>query len=302
VHQAFACAANPRTATQTEPEQVVVRTVFRILFVLGLVAAAQAGHAAEKQAYAFNVLNHRSVQLTAQYWNPILLYVSEKSGVPLELKLNKTSKENTTKAEQGLYDFLYTNHFFTPERDRLGYRVIARPIGPGIRGQIVVEAASPIHDLKDLEGREVAFPTPDGFTGYFVPMDALLAAGVHVKPVFSGNAEASLGMLRNEEVKAAGVNNTVLQTFSRRTGFAFRVLSSSQLYNDLCIMANPRVPKEKIAAVRAALLGMSKDPKGRKILEEARELIKADDEQGFVVADNHDYDNYRTFFKHTRVK
>ncbi len=205
--------------------------------------------------------------------------LSQKSGVRLELKLNKTSKENTEKAESGAYDFLYTNHFFTPERDALGYRVLARPAGPGIRAQVVVTADSRVRELRDLEGKEVAFPTPDGFTGYWVPMDALLNAGVHVKPVFSGNQEASIGLLRREEVAGAGVNNTVLEDFARRTGSAssYRVLWSSPLYNDLCIMANPRVPKAKMAAVKAAFINMGKDPKGRKILEAGAELLKLDE-------------------------
>ena len=270
-----------------------------------VLAAAIAMHSpgvAAQQVYAFNVLNQRSIALTAQYWNPILSYVSEKSGVPLELKLNKTSQENTAKAETGLYDFVFTNHFFTPERQRLGYRVIARPTGPGIRGQIIVLRDSPVKDLHDLDGKEVAFPTPDGFTGYWVPMDALLNAGVHVKPVFSGNQENSIGTLTREEVAAAGVNNTVLDHFSRRTGLVYRVLWSSRLYNDLCIMANPKMPKAKADAVKAALVGMAKDPAGRKILEAGAELLKLDGDMGFVASDNHDYESYRTFYKQTRVK
>ena len=102
--------------------------------------------------------------------------MSQKSGVPLELKLTKTSKEGNAIAEKGGYHFLYTNHFFTPERDRLGYRVIARPAGPGIRAQIVVPRDSPIRSLQDLEGRDVAFPSPDAFAAYWLPMDALLKA------------------------------------------------------------------------------------------------------------------------------
>jgi phosphonate transport system substrate-binding protein len=273
----------------------------RLVLLIAALAALRPALARE-QVYSFNVLNHRSIALTAQYWNPILGYVTEKSGVALELKLNKTSQENTAKAETGVYDFLYSNHFFTPEREKLGYRVIARPVGPGIRGQIVVAAESPIKDLHDLAGKDVAFPTPDGFTGYWVPMDALLNAGVHVKPVFSGNQEASIGLLRREEVPAAGVNSTVLENFSRRTGFAYRVLWSSQLYNDLCIMASPRVPREKVAAVRAALVGMSKDPNGRKILAAGAELLKTGDQPGFVSADNRDYESYRVFYRQTRVR
>ncbi len=101
--------------------------------ILGVGLALYAPGAAAQQAYAFNVLNQRSIALTAQYWNPILTYVSRKSGVPLELKLAKTAQEGNAIAEKHGYDFLYTNHFFTPERERLGYKVIARPAGPGIR-------------------------------------------------------------------------------------------------------------------------------------------------------------------------
>jgi phosphonate transport system substrate-binding protein len=257
---------------------------------------------AAERAYTFNVLNHRSVALTAQYWNPILVYVTEKTGIALELRLNRTSQENTAKAETGIYDFLFTNHFFTPERDRLGFRVIARPAGAGIRGEIVVNADSSVRTLQDLEGRPVAFPTPDGFTGYWVPMDALVNAGVAVKPVFSGNQEMSIGLLRRDEVAAAGVNSTVAENFARRTDYAYRVLWSSRPYNDLCIMANPRVPKEKAAAVRAALIAMAKDPKGRRILEAGALLLKTDDEIGFVSASDRDYDSYRAFYKQTRVR
>jgi len=263
----------------------------------GAVAQAQ-----EKKAYTFNVLNQRSIALTAQYWNPILTHVSKKSGVPLELKLAKTAQEGNAIAEKHGYDFLYTNHFFTPERDRLGYRVIARPAGPGIRGQVVVAVDSPIRNLADLEGKDVAFPTPDGFTGYWVPMDAIVNAGVHVKAVFSGHQEATIGMLRRGDVPAAGVNSTVLENFARRTGYTYRVLWSSPLYHDLCVMANPRIPKEKAAMVRTALVGMAKDPQGRKILEAGAELLKIEDEPGFVAADNRDYDSYRAFYKHARAR
>src|SRR6195256_3306007 len=136
----------------------MIRTaITRAATILAAAVAMHSPGVAAQQAYAFNVLNQRSIALTAQYWNPILIHVSKKSGVPLELKLAKTAKEGNAIAEMGKYDFLYTNHFFTPERDRLGYRVIARPAGPGIRSQIVVPVDSPIRSLQDLDGKEVAF-------------------------------------------------------------------------------------------------------------------------------------------------
>jgi len=269
------------------------------LLVAALIAPLPA---AAEQPYAFHVLMQRSIALTAQYWNPILTYVSTKSGVPLVLKLTRTAQEGNAIAEQLGYDFLYTNHFFTPERDRLGYRVIARPAGPGIRSQIVVPEDSAIQTLQDLNGKDVAFVTPDGFTGYWLPMDALLRAKVDVKVVFTGNQEASSAQLRVNKVAAAGVNSSVMARYGRRESFAYRALWTSEIYQDLCIMANPKVPPEKVAAVRQALIDMARDTEGRQVLQAGADLLKSTGELGFVAADNRDYDNYRKFYRSTQVK
>jgi len=269
------------------------------LLVAALIAPLPA---AAEQPYAFHVLMQRSIALTAQYWNPILTYVSTKSGVPLVLKLTRTAQEGNAIAEQLGYDFLYTNHFFTPERDRLGYRVIARPAGPGIRSQIVVPEDSAIQTLQDLNGKDVAFVTPDGFTGYWLPMDALLRAKVKINVVFTGNQEASSAQLRVNKVAAAGVNSSVMARYGRRESFAYRALWTSEIYQDLCIMANPKVPPEKVAAVRQALIDMARDTEGRQVLQAGADLLKSTGELGFVAADNRDYDNYRKFYRSTQVK
>jgi phosphonate transport system substrate-binding protein len=265
-------------------------------------ALAFAPSAAAQTTHSFYVLHQRTVSLTAQYWNPILTHVSRKSGVPLELKLAKTAQEGNVRAEAGEYSFQYTNHFFTPERDRLGWKVIARPAGPGIRSQIVVPVDSPIQSLKDLEGRDVGFVSPDGFTGYWLPLDALLRTNVNVKVVFTGNQEASSAQLRVNKIAAAGVNSTVMARYGRRESFAYRALWTSEIYQDLCIMANPKVPADKVAAVKAALVDMANDPEGRKVLQAGADLLKMNGDLGFVAADDREYDNYRKFYRTTKVK
>src|SRR2546427_5650663 len=281
---------------------MIRKAVERAATILAAAVALHSPGVAAEQAYSFYVLNQRSIALTAQYWNPILTHVSRKSGVPLELKLAKTAQEGNAIAERSGYDFLYTNHFFTPERDRLGYKVIARPAGPGIRSQIVVPEDSPIQTLQDLNGKDVAFVTPDGFTGYWLPMDALLRAKVKINVVFTGNQEASSAQLRVNKVAAAGVNSSVMARYGRRESFEYRPLWTSEVYQDLCIMTNPKLPADKVAAVRAALTNMAKDAEGRNVLEAGADLLKSNSELGFVAADDRQYDNYRKFFRATRVK
>ena len=278
------------------------RTIIKSAMLMAAAGALHSPDAAAQQAQSFYVLHQRTVSLTAQYWNPILTYVGRKSGVPLELKLAKTAQEGNANAEAGAYAFLYTNHFFTPERDRLGYKVIARPAGPGIRSQIVVPVDSPIQSLQDLQGKEVAFVSRDGFTGYWLPLDALLRSKVDVRVVFTGNQEASSAQLRVNKVAAAGVNSSVMARYGRREAFEYRALWTSEIYQDLCIMANPKVAADKVAAVKGAMIGMASDPEGQKILEAGADLLKSNGDLGFVAADNRDYDNYRKFYRTTQVK
>ena len=275
------------------------------LSTVGTLALAQTPAAAPApgpKPHGFNVLNQRTVALTASYWNPILTWVSKKSGVPLELKLARNAREGNATAEKGGYDFLFTNHFFTPERDNLGFHVIARPSGPGVTSQIVVPSDSAIRTLQELEGLEVGYVSPDGFTGFWLPADALLRAKVSVKVSFTGNQEASIAQLKIGKLVAAGVNGLVLERYARREGFAYRAIWTSGNFPDLCIMAHERVGAANTAAVKAAFVGMNKDPEGIRVLKTAADLLKQTSEIGFVASDDREYDGYRSFYKTTQVK
>jgi phosphonate transport system substrate-binding protein len=272
----------------------------KILACLAMVLGT-ACQAAPQTPFAFGVLNHRSLQATAAYWNPILNYVSTRSGVPLELHIGRTANETTDRVVAGQLDFAYTNHLFTPKRDRLGWRVLARQDSEGIRGQLVVLDSSPVKSLQQLAGKTVAFANPYGFTGYYVPMDALLRAGVEVTPLFAGNQEAAMGQLLSGEVAAAGVNHQVMASFAQRRRLKYRVLAESEPYFDLAVMASPRVSQTDGEKVRQAFVGMARDPEGQRVLQLAAQSLELPKARGFVAADDRDYRNYRHFFRQTRV-
>jgi phosphonate transport system substrate-binding protein len=252
-------------------------------------------------AYPFGVLNHRSVIHTAEYWNPILDWVSRRSGVPLVLKIARSANETTDMAVRGELAFVYSNHLFTPQRDKLGYTVLARQEGEGIRGQVVVRTDSPAHRLADLAGQRVAFANPYGFTGYFLPYDALLKADVSIEPVFAGTQEAAMALLKHGKVAAAGVNSQVMADYARREGFNYRVLWQSEPYYDLAVMAHPMVPAAAREAVRDALIAMRTDPEGQRVLAESAARLNLPAPRGFVAATDRDYEPYRRFFRTTRV-
>jgi phosphonate transport system substrate-binding protein len=275
------------------------KTAIKLFLSLAMLSQ---GVQADEKNYSFGVLNQRSITLTAQYWNPILKHLSDKSGVRLQLKMGKTAPETSSMIGRSEFDFVYSNTIFTPANDPAGYRVIARPIEAAIQGQVVTLLDSPVYNLKDLDGKEVGFPSLAGFVGYAVPMNALLHAGISVKPVFAGNQEGIMGQLKAGRVIASGVNSEVMRDFARRESVKYRVLWSSEEYLNLPISAHPSVPKEKVEAVRAALLNMAKDVDGLKILEASAALVKQSPPFGFAPAEDREYENYRKFYKATLVK
>jgi phosphonate transport system substrate-binding protein len=257
---------------------------------------------AKEPEYSFGVLNQRSPTLTAQYWNPMLRYVSEVSGVALRLKMGRTAQETTAMTRRGEFDFLYSNHIFNVENRAAGYRVFARPDEKPVQGQLVVLADSPVRTLADLADKEVVFANPNAFLGYFVPMDALLQAKVSVKALFSVNQEAAMGQLKAGRVVAAGVNSDVMADFAEREKISYRVVWSSKGFLGLPLAALPSIPREKVNAVRDAFVKMGSDPEGIRILRETSELIKQKPLAGFVAATDKDYQNIVEFYRTALVK
>jgi phosphonate transport system substrate-binding protein len=271
-----------------------------VIVLLVLVSMKQCW--SQNQPLSFGVIIHRSPTLTAQYWNPILRYVSERSGVPLQLKVARTGPEHTAMVGRGALDFLCSNHNFIKENEASGYRVFARPHGDAGRGEIVILADSPIRSLVELAGQEVSFPHTAAFLGYHLPMDALLRMGIHVTPLFAGNQEGAMGQLKARRTIAAGVSAEVMQAFAKREQIAYRVLWQSAEYLNLALSAHPSVPDAKVKLVRDAFLHMAGDPEGARVLAASGAVIQQTSPLGFIGAHDSEFDNMRQFYRTTLVQ
>lgn len=249
-----------------------------------LLPAARADH-----PLVFGVLNQQSLARTAARWNPVLTYLTQKTGHSFRLSLGPTVDDTNAMMGRGEFDFLFSNHNFQPQFDNL-YGVIARLAGPSIHGVIAVPDSNPITRLRELTGLRVAFPSKDAFVGYAVPMQALKRAKVKVEPVFAGTQDAALVLLKSGQVSAAAVNSRFLTQFAAKQGLAHRVVYTSEGFAELPVSAHPRMPAKTVAAVREALLGMATDPDGIQALAQA-------EFPGFVAATEPMYANVRRTYR-----
>lgn len=258
-------------------------------------AAAQS--ATQSATYRFSPVNQWDIARTAAYWNPIIRYVSDKSGVRLELKIGRTSADTTAYVLAQEVEFVFSNHLFSPERDQLGWKVFGRRWTPPLQGQIAVPVDSPITRLEELKGQEVVFAGPEAFIGYKLPYAHLLSKNIDVKAVFAGNQNAAFAQLFAGKAKAVGSNSALVDGYSVREGKKFRVLWTSEGFHDLALMASGKVPEQDVKAVASAFINMHRDPAGKAILVKASEEVGLDRQAYFLPATGGDYAAYRRFFQ-----
>ncbi len=264
--------------------------------LLALLAAANAG-AQENGGYRFSPVNQYGIELTASYWNPIVDYVSTKSGVKLQLKIGRTSADTTAYVLANEVEFVFSNHLFSPDRDHLGWKVFGRRATPAIRSQIVVLADSPVTKLDQLANQTVAFPGPEATVAYKFSYANLLNQKIPVQVVFAGNMDGAFAQLASGKVKAVGTHTQLSSGWSKREGKAVRALWESEPLNDLALMASKNVVAKDLAAVSKAFLEMGHDPVGQKVLAHASELVKLPPTTTFVPSTGADYTAYRNFYQ-----
>jgi len=269
-------------------------------FFLGCLAAltfAANGFAEEAPVYRFSPVNQWDINKTAAYWNPIINYVAEKSGVRLQLKMGRTSADTTSYVLAQEVEFVFTNHLFGPEREKLGWKVFGRRHMSALHGQIAVPADSPITQLEQLNREEIAFAGPEAFIGYKVPYAHLLAKGIDIKVVFGGNQNAAFAQMFAGKVKAVGSNSQLIDGYAAREKKSFRILWSSDEYHDLALMASSKVREKDLKAVAGAFHAMHTDPKGKEILHQASLSVGLSEDAYFIPASPSDYASYRKFYQ-----
>lgn len=259
--------------------------------------SSTSGHAEEGAVYRFSPVNQYGIELTASYWNPIIDYVSTKTGLKMQLKIGRTSADTTAYVLANEVDFVFSNHLFSPERESLGWKVFGRRQTPPIYSQILVLADSPIQKLEQLADQPMAFPGPEALVAYKFPYAQLLSRNIPVQVVFGGNMDGAFAQLTSGKVKAVGANSQLTEGWAKRENKKVRILWVSEPLHDLALMASKKVPEKDLQAISRAFLGMSKDPQGKKVLANAAELVKLPAGTAFVSSNGSEYSTYRQFYQ-----
>jgi phosphonate transport system substrate-binding protein len=219
------------------------------------------------KTYTFGVVPQFEQRKLHAIWEPILAELHRRTG--LEFALVSTLKIQDFDREflKGRFDFVYMNPYLVLKAGSSGeYLPVVRDKSP-LRGILVVPKDSPIGKPADLNGKTIAFPSPNAIAASLL-MRADLDRICHItfKPIYvKTHSSVYLNVVTGMAAAGGGVEKT-LQEQDHAVRDSLRVIYTTRPMPSHPVAVHRRVANEEREKVRRALLEMGNTPEGRELL------------------------------------
>jgi phosphonate transport system substrate-binding protein len=221
---------------------------------------------AASQTYTFAVTPQFEQRKLIAIWMPIVEELEKRTGLSLKLTSMMSVPDFEKELAKSTFDFVYCNPYsIIKSVPSPGYIPLVRDSEP-LRGILLVRKDSPITKLSELEGKVVAFPSPNAI-GASLLMRADLARLHHVtiNPIYVKTHSSVYLHVVNGLTAAGGGVETTLQEQEPAVREALRIIYTTREFPSLPVAANPRVPKADREKVRKALLELSATKEGKEM-------------------------------------
>ncbi len=235
------------------------------------------------ETYVFGVVPQFEQRRLYAIWEPIIKELEKKTGLTFELITTLNIQDFEKEFVRGGFDFVYMNPYYMLKANNIqGYIPLVRDKAP-LRGILVVRKDGPIQKVADLDGKTVAFPSPNALgASLLVRADIERLYHVGVKPLYVKTHSSVYLHVANGLVAAGGGVEKSLQEQDDAIRDLLRVIYTTRDMPSHPVAAHPRVPEALREKVRQALLDIGNTSEGRDL------LLKVPVKQ-FVPASKDDY-------------
>ena len=264
--------------------------------VFSLSSLAHAGEVSEKKEFTFGIVPQQSATRLAKMWTPFLEKLSKEVGVKIKFATAKNIPTFEACLANGVYDLSYMNPYhFTTFNELNGYQAFARQTKKKLKGIIVVKKDSPYAKLTDLDGLDLAFPSPAAFGASVIPRAEMKKMKMSFTPkyvkshdsvyrsVAAGFMQAGGGVLRTWGAIPEGLKSQL------------KIIYKTKGYTPHAFATHPRVSKQLVEKIKQAMKIIDNNHKG---------LVKSIGMKGFDLAKDSDWDDVRSLNltkKHTKI-
>ena len=239
-----------------------------ILFgILALLHGWHAPSANGAEGYTFGVVPQYDQRQMFATWQPILNELEKRTGLSFRLVATPTISAFEKECFKGAYDFVYMNPYhLLKAHESVGYLPIIRDRSE-FRGILVVRKDSPINSPSELNGKTVAFPSPNAL-GASLLLRADLSNLFHVSVVplyVTSHGSVYLHVVKGLVEAGGGVERT-LQEQEGAIRDALKVIYATRPVPSHPVAAHPRVTGLDAEKGRRAFIEMEAAPEGRELL------------------------------------
>ena len=242
--------------------------LFPALFWLACAFSLQARNALAQEALIFGVVPQQSAVELASQWAPVLKLLEQKTGLALDFETTKDIPTFEKRLSEGRYAVAYMNPLhYVEAHAEVGYNAFSKERDARIRGIIVAPRNSSLKTIQDLEGLDIAFPSPGAFAAAVLPLAILAKQGVHVKPAYVGSHDSVYLAVSKGFFPAGGGIRSTFEKNPPQLRDTLRILWETPEYTPHALAAHPRVDPAVVARLLEALVDLNETPEGRLLLD-----------------------------------
>ncbi len=220
-----------------------------------------------QHALTLGIVPQQSASRLAEDWGPLLSELSRRSGVPLEFRTAPSIPAFEERLAKGAYDLAYMNPYhYVVFHKASGYQAFAKEQERRLKGILVVRKSSSYQRPADLAGKTVVFPAPAAFAASILPQAEFGRLKVAIDAKFVASHDSVYRAVASGLQEAGGGIQRTLESSPPEVRDALRVLTETPAYTPHAFAAHPRVPVDSVAKVLAAMVSLSSDEAGRKLL------------------------------------
>lgn len=228
-------------------------------------------------------------------WGPLLLHLEKVTGHRFELRVYDQFAQFEDEFTAGIPDFVYLNPFHAVmARQAQGYIPLVRDDSELLSAILVVLADGPIRKVGDLEGKAVAFASPNAFAPLYLRALLTEKEKVTIRPVFVSSPQNAFRHVLTGDADAGGGLRSLLQKEPEVVQNRLRVLYTTPGVAPHPFAAHPRVPETIRRQVQQAMLDLARNPEGKKLLEAVliKQTVAADFARDYAPLEQLHFDRY----------
>jgi phosphonate transport system substrate-binding protein len=241
---------------------------------------------AEDNVYTLAIVPQYTPLIIYRNWQPLLKRIQQDTGLKFRLKTYPNFRQFLAALHRGEPDFSYLApyHLVLAHRAQ-GYQPLLRDDSKQLVGLLLVRKDSPLNSVHELDGKTIAFPSPNAFAASLYMRSWLhKKVGIDFTPRYVGTHDnVYRHTIRGQVHAGSGVNST-LASQPAALQQHLRILYEVPGVVAHPFAAHPRVPKHIQARVQEAMLKLMHAPETQQLLDAIQVMkpVRADYQRDYA--------------------